>query len=594
MAYIAHDVDAEQTDDRLRRARDLDADVEVGPADGIPWREVAHIGRRVIWANGETAGGQVVYIPQNLLFRFHEDPTEVSRQLERTLEKTAPDLTAQRDASTAAIKRANAETRAALDAWWHAHDRLASAESAKRDYGTSKALSVSLAEARAELAIQRRANQLSDDESTLAETTHARIATLVETATTSRSHATRLDALLSPSPPPDGEPPLHVEISVSPSIDTLPTSIAAELQGQVDTAVADLELKIDTTMREAVGAANEAAEAADEERAALQSTHKDLLARSVGTTALEQVQKRAEGLERQLAEAQSLEKETEEAADQRTSAGEAVSDALAKRAVAVDSAQAAFNSSGHRVSRFALAMECEVPPVVLENLAGAFNKTAKNDFLDDARSKVDIEQVRSECVAFLDQLASGKVKLRQGASAREVSREVLLTVEEIRVSAELEGDKIGGFRDLSMTPGKRALFALLLLLGEDERPWPLLIDQPEDDLDSRSIYTDIVTELVARKSERQILMVTHDANLVVGADAENVVVANRHGSDAMNKKSRKFDYLVGPIENSRPWNESRKFALERGGVREHAIWVLDGGEDAFRRRQVKYAIEDPK
>jgi len=52
-------------------------------------------------------------------------------------------------------------------------------------------------------------------------------------------------------------------------------------------------------------------------------------------------------------------------------------------------------------------------------------------------------------------------------------------------TAEMEGDKIGGFSESTMTPGKRALFALRLILDESEDTWPLLIDQPEDDLDSK-------------------------------------------------------------------------------------------------------------
>ena len=76
--------------------------------------------------------------------------------------------------------------------------------------------------------------------------------------------------------------------------------------------------------------------------------------------------------------------------------------------------------------------------------------------------------------------------------------------------------------------GKQALFALTLILNESQEPWPLLIDQPEDDLDSRSIYLAIVPYLGERKKERQIIMVSHNANLVIGADSEVVIVANRH------------------------------------------------------------------
>jgi ABC-type lipoprotein export system ATPase subunit len=82
-----------------------------------------------------------------------------------------------------------------------------------------------------------------------------------------------------------------------------------------------------------------------------------------------------------------------------------------------------------------------------------------------------------------------------------------------------------------MTPGKQAMIALTLVLSESEEAWPLLIDQPEDDLDSRSIYDVLVALLARKKCGRQSIMVTHDANLVIGADSEQVVVANRRGHD---------------------------------------------------------------
>ncbi len=78
------------------------------------------------------------------------------------------------------------------------------------------------------------------------------------------------------------------------------------------------------------------------------------------------------------------------------------------------------------------------------------------------------------------------------------------------------------------------------MLGEDQDHWPLLIDQPEDDLDSTSIYDVLVEYLKQRKIERQIIMVSHDANLVVGADSEQVLVANRHGSDRPNRDGQTF------------------------------------------------------
>jgi ABC-type cobalamin/Fe3+-siderophores transport system ATPase subunit len=153
----------------------------------------------------------------------------------------------------------------------------------------------------------------------------------------------------------------------------------------------------------------------------------------------------------------------------------------------------------------------------------------------------------------------------------------------------MDGDRIGGFAPSSMTPGKRALFALSLILNEAQESWPLLIDQPEDDLDSRSIYDTVVPYLIRRKRERQIIMVSHNANTVIGADSEQVIVANRHGDDRKNRNGRTFDYLTGSLEHSAPESDS-SHVLESCGIREHACKILDGGEVAFARRGSIYKL----
>lgn len=166
---------------------------------------------------------------------------------------------------------------------------------------------------------------------------------------------------------------------------------------------------------------------------------------------------------------------------------------------------------------------------------------------------------------------------------------VLSAKPEIRFAAEMDGDTIGGFGSSTMTPGKQALFALTLILSDVGEDWPLLIDQPEDDLDSKSIYESVVKFLRRQKQRRQILMVTHNANLVVGADAELVIVANRHGADRPNEDARVFDYASGPLE-SIEIVENAEFELDRLSTRDHVVEILDGGEEAFRKRQQRYQL----
>jgi predicted ATPase len=138
-----------------------------------------------------------------------------------------------------------------------------------------------------------------------------------------------------------------------------------------------------------------------------------------------------------------------------------------------------------------------------------------------------------------------------------------------------------------MSPGKKSLVLLKLLIELDNSKCPILLDQPEDDLDNRSIYNDLVKFIKNKKKERQIIIVTHNANLVVGADAECVIVANQSDGDNSNNREYKFEYIQGALENTF-LNENSKYILEQRGIQEHVCDILEGGKIAFEQRKKKY------
>ena len=227
-------------------------------------------------------------------------------------------------------------------------------------------------------------------------------------------------------------------------------------------------------------------------------------------------------------------------------------------------------------------------PNDIEKVMQKVNLRDKTDFVEKNELKVD--HIREKPAEFLSAVYSGKQKINIGNDKKEVTKEILTLTEKILFTAEMEGDKIGGFSESTMTPGRRALFALRLLLAESEDTWPLLIDQPEDNLDSRSIYDEIVPFLKEKKKERQIIMVSHNANLVIGSDSEQIIVANRHGSDRPNKDGKQFNYLTGSIEYTKEKDKNCEDTLNAQGVREHACEILDGGKVAFELRRNKYNI----
>lgn len=128
-----------------------------------------------------------------------------------------------------------------------------------------------------------------------------------------------------------------------------------------------------------------------------------------------------------------------------------------------------------------------------------------------------------------------------------------------------------GYRALSgLSVGQKctALLSLVLL----ESPAPLLIDQPEDDLDNQFIFDKIVATLRREKERRQFLIATHNANIPVSGDAELIIVMQ-----ADEKHGRIADDGVGSIDA-----EPIKQSVEQ---------ILEGGEDAFRLRKEKYGIK---
>ena len=137
-----------------------------------------------------------------------------------------------------------------------------------------------------------------------------------------------------------------------------------------------------------------------------------------------------------------------------------------------------------------------------------------------------------------------------------------------------------------MSQGKKAFVVLTLILEFSKDKKPVIIDQPEDSLDNRAIYSDLTNYLKQKKKERQIILVTHNPNIVVGADAENVIVANQHSEDSPNIDGIQFDYINGSLENT--YTKNVTYTLERQGIREHVVEILEGGKEAFEKREKKY------
>ena len=100
----------------------------------------------------------------------------------------------------------------------------------------------------------------------------------------------------------------------------------------------------------------------------------------------------------------------------------------------------------------------------------------------------------------------------------------LFSTDHITVRYEISYDGVD-IRKLS--PGTRGIVLLLLYLAlDDADDRPLIIDQPEENLDPKSVFDELVSLFITAKTKRQVIMVTHNANLVINTDADQIIIAS--------------------------------------------------------------------
>ena len=143
---------------------------------------------------------------------------------------------------------------------------------------------------------------------------------------------------------------------------------------------------------------------------------------------------------------------------------------------------------------------------------------------------------------------------------------------------------------IEMSPGKRGLILLKLYLQLSNSKSPILIDQPEENLDNRTIYSELNDFFRNKKISRQIIIISHNPNLVVSTDSEIVIVANQDGQqlERDNRKYR-FEFVTGALENQFEIL-SEKGILFKKGIKQHVCEILEGGEEAFEKREQKYGF----
>ena len=138
------------------------------------------------------------------------------------------------------------------------------------------------------------------------------------------------------------------------------------------------------------------------------------------------------------------------------------------------------------------------------------------------------------------------------------------------VTVNFQDHRGGGWRSLAQgSPGQQTAALLAFVLGYGSEP--IILDQPEDDLDNTLIYELLVSRLRETKLKRQVIVVTHNPNIVVHGDAELVLSLEAAGG-------RSHIACEGGLQERR--------------VRDEICRVMEGGLEAFKSRYQRIILPE--
>lgn len=163
--------------------------------------------------------------------------------------------------------------------------------------------------------------------------------------------------------------------------------------------------------------------------------------------------------------------------------------------------------------------------------------------------------------------------LRASVTVQDV-HQWLYEIDHIHLKYGLKYDNVDLKR---LSPGEKGMVLLLLYLSVDTTDTrPLIVDQPDDNLDNESVYKFLAEYFKKAKSRRQIILITHNPNLVINADSEQIVVAH---CEMQANGLPHISYSSGALENS---------TSEVTGIKQQVCRILEGGLEAFQKRQRRY------
>lgn len=577
LAYVAHSGDAELTEKMIN-----------GPGEGDEYHwdkiEKSKLEYSIEWSNGqsnEESPGKIVYIPQDYLFTKSKDPEEIKAKIKPVLFKVLPDFKEKYIQAEIDIETLNQKIEEQVDDWFNFSDKASSLDEILKDLGNKISIEKEKEDTETKIKNLKEKNQLSDEELEQYQKVSADISDIeskIENITTELrklSNVSEENTYFS-----------EIGITLSPALTNLPNELQDKIQEALEKIKGGIRDKVNKQVVEYKKSIEKEMINVEGIKKQIREDNKEVMQKYQGNVELEGLVNKINEFNDILKNIENIETEKKNIQDGFDLCVKKIKLNMGGRASIIKDLETNIQSADQSsLGDIRFGVEFGVGNR-LNEITQKFNIRSNTDFVENRQLKLD--DIRRKTDLFLSAVYSEQQKVTAGNDKRKVASDTLSLTEEILFTAEMEGDKIGGFSEPTMTAGKRALFALKLILAESEDTWPLLIDQPEDDLDSRSIYDDVVPFLKQKKKERQIIMVSHNANLVIGADSEQIIVANRHGNDRVNADAKQFNYFTGSLDFSKIKDEVCKDTLLSQGIREHSCEILDGGKNAFELRKNKY------
>ena len=490
LAYLAHAVDKETTEYLID-----------GPGNGeeFHWENIK-IGHSIEWGNGQTndeSREKIFYIPQNHLFNESNNSNKIKEKIQPVLFKVLPDFKIKYEQTMKNISIYNQTISSQVDDLFDLYDVITLLKEQLKTLGDKKSVENEKNETEGKIKILKEKYQLSDEDLDH----YQKLSSFLNEYENKKNDLdTKLSQISDVSD--KNEYFIELKITLSPALANLPKELQDKIRIYLDEdenrilkAINNMVLDYKNSIAKIITDMLAAVSKAKEENGTLIEKYKK-------NVELEDLIKKLSEHDRTIQKINETESILSNSVSKLKEYEEIIKNIITKRTSLIEEiARDIDDADQSTIDGIKFGLEYDYKENIMK-LMPKINVRDSSEFIDD-KGLLKISKIRNNPEVFLCAIYSGIQKINKGYDGKQVAKDSLTLTEKILFSAKMEGDKIGGFSEPTMTAGKRALFLLRLILEESQDTWPLLIDQPEDDLDSNylSRYCSIFKEKEKRTTD---------------------------------------------------------------------------------------------